>query len=306
MAASPRGLVAPQLGFKCRRASTWPPPQGPRSLEIRRWRLQEGTRFFCSGLELPKLAPGKIASETVEELLPLEARNEPRRIRKRAMPAIPFPFARSKGLSKQKIYYPRCNNPRNNAPQANDTPPKRDTGIASEKDWGINMLDEHVNESGINEDGSTWYRESGEERGDNGYKCRWHKMGGQSLDGSSKWKETWWEKSDWTGYKELGAEKNGMNADGDAWWETWQEVLYQDEWSNLAKIERSAQKQAKSGTENTEWYENWSEKYDAKGWTKKGCYKYGTLNDQSWWEKWGEEYDGRGSVNKWFVYFLIS
>uniref|UniRef100_M1CV25 Uncharacterized protein n=1 Tax=Solanum tuberosum TaxID=4113 RepID=M1CV25_SOLTU len=69
--------------------------------------------------------------------------------------------------------------------------------------------------------------------------------------------------------------------------------------SNLARIERSAQKQAKSGTENAGWYENWSEKYDAKGWTEKGAHKYGRLNEQSWWEKWGEEYDGRGSVLKW-------
>ncbi|RZS20631.1 hypothetical protein BHM03_00053190 [Ensete ventricosum] len=65
-----------------------------------------------------------------------------------------------------------------------------DTGIASEKEWGINLLDEKVNESGTNEDGSTWYRESGEELGDNGYRCRWAKMGGQSYDGSSEWKET--------------------------------------------------------------------------------------------------------------------
>jgi len=47
-----------------------------------------------------------------------------------------------------------------------------------------------VNESGINEDGSTWYRESGEELGENGYRCRWTMMGGHSQDGSSEWKET--------------------------------------------------------------------------------------------------------------------
>lgn len=52
------------------------------------------------------------------------------------------------------------------------------------------MLVEHVNESGVNEDGSTWYRESGEDLGENGYRCRWAKMGGQNSDGSSKWKET--------------------------------------------------------------------------------------------------------------------
>lgn len=65
-----------------------------------------------------------------------------------------------------------------------------DTGIANEKDWGISLLTENVNESGTNEDGSTWYRESGEDIGDNGYRCRWTRMGGTSHDASSQWKET--------------------------------------------------------------------------------------------------------------------
>lgn len=65
-----------------------------------------------------------------------------------------------------------------------------DTGIAAEKDWGISLLSENVNESGTNEDGSTWYRESGEDLGDNGYRSRWTRMGGRSHDGSSEWKET--------------------------------------------------------------------------------------------------------------------
>lgn len=68
--------------------------------------------------------------------------------------------------------------------------PYIDTGIANEKDWGISMLNDNVNESGINEDGSTWYRESGEDLGDNGYRCRWTRMGGQSSDGTLAWKET--------------------------------------------------------------------------------------------------------------------
>jgi hypothetical protein len=55
----------------------------------------------------------------------------------------------------------------------------------------------------------------------------------------------------------LGAEKSGKNGEGDSWWEKWKEVLYQDEWSNLARIERSAEKQAKSGAENAGWYEKW-------------------------------------------------
>ncbi|XP_057531628.1 protein EARLY STARVATION 1, chloroplastic [Amaranthus tricolor] len=216
-----------------------------------------------------------------------------RTVRRHALPSSPFASPSVRYRSK-----PRCT-PRNSGPQSRDTPPKRDTGIANEKDWGINLLNENVNEAGINEDGSSWYREGGEELGENGYRCRWTRMGGQSEDGSSEWKETWWEKSDWTGYKELGVEKSGRNAEGDSWWETWQEMLHQDEWSNIARIERSAQKQAKSGTENAGWYEKWWEKYDAKGWTEKGAHKYGRLNEQSWWEKWGEHYDGRGSVLKW-------
>ncbi|XP_023002025.1 uncharacterized protein LOC111496033 isoform X1 [Cucurbita maxima] len=214
-----------------------------------------------------------------------------------ATPAMPFASSQSRFIAKPEIL-PRCS-PRGSGPQSRDSPPKRDTGIANEKDWGINLLNENVNESGTNEDGSTWYRESGEDLGDNGYRCRWTRMGGQSHDGYSEWKETWWEKSDWTGYKELGVEKSGKNVEGDSWWETWQEILHQDEWSNLARIERSAQKRAKSGTENAGWHEKWWEKYDAKGWTEKGAHKYGRLNEQSWWEKWGEHYDGRGSVLKW-------
>ncbi|XP_073290013.1 protein EARLY STARVATION 1, chloroplastic-like isoform X1 [Primulina huaijiensis] len=213
-------------------------------------------------------------------------------------PAMPFASSKSWLVSKQEKFFSRCT-PRNSGPQSRDSPPKRDTGIANEKDWGISLLNENVNESGTNEDGSTWFRESGEDLGDNGYRCRWTRMGGQSHDGTSEWKEMWWEKSDWTGYKELGVEKSGRNGEGDSWWETWREVLHQDEWSNLARIERSAQKQAKSGAENAGWYENWWEKYDAKGWTEKGAQKYGRLNEQSWWEKWGEHYDGRGSVLKW-------
>ncbi|KAL2895528.1 Cortactin-binding protein 2 [Bienertia sinuspersici] len=224
---------------------------------------------------------------------PKKSSTAARRVRSQALPSPPFAPPPVRFHSK-----PRCI-PRNSGPQSRDTPPKRDTGIANEKDWGINLVNENINEAGTNEDGSTWYRESGEEFGENGYRCRWARMGGQSQEGSSEWKEMWWEKSDWTGYKELGVEKSGRNAEGDSWWETWQEMLHQDEWSNIARIERSAQKQAKSGCENAGWYEKWWEKYDAKGWTEKGAHKYGRLNEQSWWEKWGEHYDGRGSVMKW-------
>ncbi|XP_057974371.1 protein EARLY STARVATION 1, chloroplastic [Malania oleifera] len=302
MAASPRGIASatpfgrlddhsPLLlrrrrGLDLRKAS--------RKLRLRR------IGCCCSDPVVPiRLAAGAGKSPEKPEDWRFDSKKSPHRVRIQAVPAMPFASPQSHFVSKQeKKFYPRCT-PRNSGPQSRDTPPKRDTGIANEKDWGIDLLNENVNESGTNEDGSTWYRESGEDLGENGYRCRWARMGGQCDDGTSEWKETWWEKSDWTGYKELGVEKSGRNAEGDSWWETWQEVLHQDEWSNIARIERSAQKQAKSGTENAGWYEKWWEKYDAKGWTEKGAHKYGRLNEQSWWEKWGEHYDGRGSVLKW-------
>eukprot|EP00268_Persea_americana_P020998 TRINITY_DN2101_c1_g1_i3.p1 TRINITY_DN2101_c1_g1~~TRINITY_DN2101_c1_g1_i3.p1 ORF type:complete len:436 (-),score=101.90 TRINITY_DN2101_c1_g1_i3:945-2252(-) len=298
-ATSSRGFSA-AFDLKIRRFGAFPLHRrldfGRRADRHERWR--SGVRCCCSETEFRKLAPatGKKV-EKIEEWR-FEQKKSHRRSRIQAMPPKPFSSPRLRSAFKQNEFYPRCT-PKNSGPQCRDTPPKRDTGIASEKDWEISLLNENVNESGTNEDGSTWYRESGEELGENGYRCRWTRMGGQSQDSLSEWQETWWEKSDWTGYKELGVEKSEKNAEGDSWWETWQEVLHQDEWSNLARIERSAQKQAKSGTENAGWYEKWWEKYDAKGWTEKGAHKYGRLNEQSWWEKWGEHYDGRGSVVKW-------
>lgn len=295
MAASSGGLAAAArpvpLDVKIGRIGAW--PAAGRCSQLRKRRIRS-----CCSDSGGNVAGGEMMALAEEWRRP-ELKKCLRRVQTSAMPVIPFPSRRrSQGLSKQQGFYPRCS-PKNSGPHSRDTPPERDTGIASEKDWGINLLDGNSKESGINEDGSTWYRESGEDIGDNGYRCRWTRMGGQSKDGSSDWTETWWEKSDWTGYKELGAEKCGKNAEGDSWWETWQEVLYQDEWSNLARIERSAKKQAKSGTENAGWSETWWEMYDAKGSTEKGAYKCGRLDEQSWWEKWGENYDGRGYVLKW-------
>lgn len=302
MAASSSGFTA-HLGFKLSRFSSSPFHAYSHGLESRK-KKRRGRLFLdgngvrvsriscCCSDSVVRRASG--SGNSVEK--PEEKRSH--RNRFQAIPALPFPSHQSRFGTKQEKFYPRCT-PRNTGPQSRDTPPKRDTGIANEKDMGINLLKENVSETGTNEDGSTWFRESGEDLGANGYRCRWTKMGGRSHDDSTQWEETWWEKSDWTGYKELGVEKSGRNAEGDSWWETWQEMLHQDEWSNLARIERSAQKQAKSGTENAGWYEKWWEKYDAKGWTEKGANKYGRLNEQSWWEKWGEHYDGRGSVTKW-------
>ncbi|XP_042403341.1 protein RNA-directed DNA methylation 3-like isoform X2 [Zingiber officinale] len=288
MAASSSRFAAPSFQLRVGRARPWPPLPLPLPPSCDRTQRGAAGRLRCC-------SPTEKAEEWRIERKK-NAGGVARRTRAEALPSLPFSSSRSKRLSKHD-FSSRCS-PKNSPPESRDTPPQRDTGIASEKEWGINLLDEKVSESGQNEDGSTWYRESGEELGEKGFRCRWAKMGGKSHDGKSVWKETWWEKSDWSGYKELGAEKSGENDEGDSWWETWKEVLYQDEWS-IARIERSAQKQAKSGTENAGWYEKWWEKYDAKGWTEKGAHKYGRLNEQSWWEKWGEHFDGRGFVLKW-------
>ncbi|KAG6383505.1 hypothetical protein SASPL_156742 [Salvia splendens] len=265
----------------------------------------------------------------------------PRNCKQRILyPALSFASSKSRFVTKQDKFFSRCT-PRNTGPQFRDSPLKEinvkvlvrgfniedeffsvDTGIANEEEWGISLLNDSVNESGTNEDGSTWYRESGEDLGDNGYRCRWTRMGGRSADTTSEWKETWWEKSDWTGYKELGTPTKlcfpicyyvlrsleGMQKGilggkhGEKFFIKMNEVsVFYLRYSclaifiNLARIERSAQKQAKSGTEKAGWWE----KYDAKGWTEKGAHKYGRLNEQSWWEKWGEHYDGSGSILKW-------
>ncbi|KAL3630370.1 hypothetical protein CASFOL_023354 [Castilleja foliolosa] len=73
----------------------------------------------------------------------------------------------------------------------------------------------------------------------------------------------WWEKSDWTGYKELRTgnlelsrvEKSGKNAEGDSWWETWREVLHQDEWRPEVNIKswEELKEDIKEGNEKIKW-----------------------------------------------------
>ncbi|CAM8878317.1 unnamed protein product [Rhodiola kirilowii] len=64
----------------------------------------------------------------------------------------------------------------------------------------------------------------------------------------------WWEKSDWTGYRELGVEKSGRNTKGDSWWETWQESLHQDEW----RTDKWAEAE-----QGTKWGDKWEESFIA-------------------------------------------
>lgn len=43
----------------------------------------------------------------------------------------------------------------------------------------------------------------------NGYWKRWQTLKGGNAEGTLDWEETWWEASDWTGLKEMGARKEG-------------------------------------------------------------------------------------------------
>jgi hypothetical protein len=45
-----------------------------------------------------------------------------------------------------------------------------------------------------------------------GFWKRWQLLKGGNEDGTLEWEETWWEASDWTGMKEMGAEKKGEGA----------------------------------------------------------------------------------------------
>ncbi len=60
----------------------------------------------------------------------------------------------------------------------------------------------------------SWLKKSGEEFGPNGYWKRWTLLSGASADGMLQWEEVWWEASDWSGLKELGAAKSGNSAEG--------------------------------------------------------------------------------------------
>ena len=138
----------------------------------------------------------------------------------------------------------------------------------------------------------------GEEFGSNGYWYRWTEINGKNASGTITWTERWWEISDWSGMKELGAEKYGSNAMGDAWRETWTESISVDADSKQPIVSRSAHKWARSG-KSQEWEEKWAEKYWSGGKAEKWADKWGRDGRDVWHEKWGEKYDGHGGCVKW-------
>lgn len=160
--------------------------------------------------------------------------------------------------------------------------------------------------SGVHEDGSRWWKETGVENRANGVTCTWTVMRGVSADGSVEWEEKFWEAADAYDFKELGAEKSGRDASGGVWREFWQESMWQDATTGLMHIQKSADKWAKDG-HGGQWHEKWMEKYDASGRAEKWADKWSQIDLTTplepghahvWHERWGEEYDGQGGSMK--------
>ena len=152
------------------------------------------------------------------------------------------------------------------------------------------------------EGGGSWWRKKGVDWGEeNGYRCLWTAMGGTSELGLT-WKETWWEKSDWNGYKELGAEKRGEDPrDGANWGETWKESMRIDTDTGTSSIEKEADKWANYTIARRSWSEKWHERFESEGdgYTK-SVEKCGSVDGgrQSWTERWGESHNA-GRFNNW-------
>lgn len=80
---------------------------------------------------------------------------------------------------------------------------------------------------GVNPDGTRWWKEMGLERRPDGVICRWTMTRGVSADKAIEWQEKFWEAADDFGYKELGSEKSGRDANGNVWHEFWRESMRQ-------------------------------------------------------------------------------
>ncbi|CAI0465709.1 unnamed protein product [Linum tenue] len=158
--------------------------------------------------------------------------------------------------------------------------------------------------TGVNPDGSRWWKQVGAERRPDGVICRWTMSRGVSADQETEWQEKFWEASDDFGYKELGSEKSGRDANGSVWREHWRESMWQD--AGLVHLEKTADKWGKNG-QGDEWQEQWWEHYDASNKAEKWAHKWCSIDPTTpldaghahvWHEKWGEKYDGHGGSAK--------
>ena len=80
--------------------------------------------------------------------------------------------------------------------------------------------------SGVNGDGSYWWKETGKELRNDGVTCSWIVIRGINLDGT-EWEEKFWEAFDKFDYKELGGENSGRDTAGNVWREFWKEAMWQ-------------------------------------------------------------------------------
>lgn len=80
---------------------------------------------------------------------------------------------------------------------------------------------------GVDAEGSRWWKETGVERRQDGVICKWTLVRGVSADLVIEWQNKYWEAADEFGYKELGSEKSGRDANGNVWREYWRESMRQ-------------------------------------------------------------------------------
>ena len=159
------------------------------------------------------------------------------------------------------------------------------------------LVSETVSDSGVGDDGLMWWRDSGTERGPNGLLTTWTHIRGVSADGKTEWAERWWNKADWSGLRESGAEKTGADAAGNVWFERWNETFSTNA-DGVETIEQACEKRASQGA--TEWEEKWTETHNSFGWCKRDAHKWCKVDNgaHAWNEKWGEEFDGWGGSMK--------
>jgi hypothetical protein len=138
----------------------------------------------------------------------------------RAMPSLP-PLQSLLEVDKQPV------SETESAPevQANIRMPSIDTDTVSAVSHQRHSAES--SSSGVNEDGSRWWRETGVECRDNGVICKWTTVRGVSADEGTEWQEKFWEAADDFDYKELGAEKSGRDSFGRVWHEFWKESMWQ-------------------------------------------------------------------------------
>ncbi|KAK7345924.1 hypothetical protein VNO77_16540 [Canavalia gladiata] len=157
---------------------------------------------------------------------------------------------------------------------------------------------------GVTLDGLRWWKDTGTERRPDGVICRWTMTRGVSADQTIEWQEKFWEAADELGYKELGSEKSGRDANGNVWREFWRESMRQE--NGLLLFEKTADKWGSNGKGN-EWQEKWWEHYNASGQTEKWAHKWCSIDPNTplepghahvWHERWGETYDGYGGSIK--------